>query len=414
MTVTDVTNTWIRELDSFAVFQGGALSPATARPLPLRDRPALPDPQEWSSMSRLLEQMREHVLRFAADSAVQLPRKSLFRGESPNDRYRLEAGQTEVLGKLYLLDGGSSAPFTPNLQRFVAFVPATYSRNGDSGHYAWVHYTPVWGGDRAAAPRARDITQAYPGGLWTHFYIADYLLRHRLLAAYAAARVNAVLFLPVHRFTAGDALSPLAQPASLLAILRQLCAGLERIDRRLRAHQGDRAGSIEAYGVSCFSFGAQYSSGPFTRSGVAVDDYGRLRAGVFLDGVASEPVRVCRDIFGEGDGERGWLAMPVPGTQAPRRLAMYQQSNLSGRDFVSAAATIFRTGPPGPGTTLRRTPAWRRNHGYFHRVDNQQLVCVAQEGRCGDRSLDYEYCHGRIHALFMEEGFTFSRDSFLW
>ncbi|HEX8887850.1 MAG TPA: hypothetical protein VF779_01655 [Pyrinomonadaceae bacterium] len=357
----------------------------------------------------------------AGERATAYRRSLLFDPSIPlPTEYELLQGDIDVAGKLYMLNCPPTPPFSSNLRRFIAFVPAHYSQSGSTGHFAWLHYTPVWGPDRANAPRFREAHQNYPDGLWTDYYVADYLFGHRVLASFAEARINAILFLPVHRFTVSNALEPLSNLRNLMVALSQMLICLEGIEPRLRANDPRLAGSVEGIGVSCFSFGAEYCSRLFARQGVPADIYSKLRAGAYLDGVTSLAQRTCREIVG-GTPRRvsGWLAappMPQPAAHYPRRISFFQQPSISPRDFVGP----FRAALGLPWLTVGETvntsaaPPLNSNELYFHRVDCQQMICVSHEGQCRDPRHNYNYWHGRIHQLFLWLGLVLARDCFLW
>jgi hypothetical protein len=339
---------------------------------------------------------------------------SLFFSTPPaTDRYVLVSGNREAHGRLYMLDAvPAAAPFTNNLRRFVVYIPAHYTRNGDSGHYAWLHFTPVWGGRRARAPRAAAVTRNYPDSIWVHKYIADYLFGHRLLASFSAASVNAVFFLPVHRFSVADALAPLSNVRALMEILRQLFVALESLEPRLRARSAARSGSVAGAGVSCFSFGGFYCSRVFRRPTGALTDYDKLRAGAFLDGVSEEANSACQWMVSRTSG---WLRRLIPGSSdIPKRLILFQQPNRGVADFVGPFPRAIRASPLAQGGTLDEpgAPPSLRNLARFHRVHLQDMMCTAREPNCRNPRHGYFDWHGRIHAFFAETAFEFCRDCF--
>ena len=422
MPVVDSTRSWWNTLDNYVAF-GARLAPDTpaTRRFTEENAPELPTRQEWNpdgtgnnGMLGNFRRLFNTLQLFSDGEPDNLFTHSLFFSTPPaTDRYVLVSGNREAHGRLYMLDAvPAAAPFTNNLRRFVVYIPAHYTRNGDSGHYAWLHFTPVWGGRRARAPRAAAVTRNYPDSIWVHKYIADYLFGHRLLASFSAASVNAVFFLPVHRFSVADALAPLSNVRALMEILRQLFVALESLEPRLRARSAARSGSVAGAGVSCFSFGGFYCSRVFRRPTGALTDYDKLRAGAFLDGVSEEANSACQWMVSRTSG---WLRRLIPGSSdIPKRLILFQQPNRGVADFVGPFPRAIRASPLAQGGTLDEpgAPPSLRNLARFHRVHLQDMMCTAREPNCRNPRHGYFDWHGRIHAFFAETAFEFCRDCF--
>lgn len=430
MAVIDVTRDWLRALDNYVVI-GTPLAQDTVATRRYdaqqrkEDAPERPTRQEWNpdgtGNAGMLGNFRRlfHTLQlFGAGEPDTLYGRSLFPrpGAAGLERYALTAGDREARGHLYLLEAAPpAAPFTANLRRFVAYVPAHYSRNGDAGHYAWLHFPPVFDAPRRRAPRAAAEARYYPDSIWTHKYIADYLYGHKLLASFSASRINAVLLLPVHRLTAGNALEPLSDVRHMMPIVQALFRALEALDPRLRARGQRQAGTLAGVGVSCFSFGAYHCARLFRRPAAgAAADYEKLRAGAFLDGVTGEAREACGWMVNPG---AGWLRTPLPGSgDVPKRLILFQQPNSGGSDFVGPFSRVNHAAPLGPGDTLdvlAVPPSWR-NAAKFHRVHMRDMMCAAGEPNCRNPRHGYYDWHGLIHALFAETALGFCRDCFLW
>ncbi|MFN8470218.1 MAG: hypothetical protein U0X20_31980 [Caldilineaceae bacterium] len=428
MAIVDRTRDWWNSLDNY-VMMGTTLAPVSeeTRRYDTHHReetaPERPTRQEWDpggtgagGMLGNFRHLFDTLQLFGAGESASLFRRSLLLAPQQTgvDRYPLVAGDLEARGRLYMLDVvPPAAPFTADLQRFVIYIPARYTRTGGSGHFAWLHFTPVWGGRRGQSPRAAAAGREYPDSVWVHKYITDYLVGHRLLASFAASDLNAVFVLPVHRLPVGDALAPLANMGQLLQILGHLFGALEAVDPRLRAGRSDRAGLVAGVGVSCYSFGAHYCARLFRRPAAAAHDY-MLRAGAFLDGVTPEARSACQWMAAP---VAGWLRHLLPGTNdIPRRLVLFQQPNSGGTDFTGPFPQTVQAAPLSAGETLdvlAAAPAWR-NVARFHRVDMQDMMCAAREPHCRDPRHRYFDWHGHIHALFAETAFHFCRDCFLW
>jgi hypothetical protein len=428
MAVVDRTRDWWNALDNY-VGMGTALAPDTAETRrynahPQEEHaPERPTRHEWNpdgsgngGMLGNFRRLFDTVQLFNAGDTDNLYRRSLLLAPQRTglDRYGLVDGNVPARGRLYMLEAAPPvAPFTANLQRFVIYVPARYTRTANSGHFVWLHFTPVWGGRRGRSPRAAAAGREYPDSIWIHKYIADYLMAHRLLASFSTSDVNAMFVLPVHRLPAGDALAPLADIRLLLQILEQLLAALETIDPHLRAGSTERPGFVAGIGVSCFSFGAHYCSQLFRRPDGATQ-YDKLRAGAFLDGVTPDASAACQWLVGPA---AGWLRRLIPSTSdVPKRLILFQQPNSGGADFVGPFPRVVQAAPIHPGETLdllATAPSWR-NTARFHRVHMQDMMCAAREPQCRNSRHSYFDWHGHIHALFAETAFSFCRDCFLW
>jgi hypothetical protein len=423
--IVDCTARWISDLDNFILFGGRNLAPDTPTTRNYSDEtaPELPTQNDWDPQHNIQSGMLGNFLRlrtvlgaFRRGQPEMVFRKSLrlMLGEQSHPRYELGVGNHEIRGRLYLLQTiPVNEPFTNDLQRFVAFVPASYSRNGNIGHYAWLHFTPVWG-QQARSPRGYEVQRHYPDSIWVHKYISDYLLSHRLLASFSSAAMNAIFILPVHRFTVGNSLEPLGTLPRAHEILHQLFTTLELLEPRLRARNPANSGTIAGFGASCFSSGGEYCTHLFRRTAAQTGNFDKLRAGAFLDAVISHIDEACQWMVGREP--RGWLPRYIPGTSdIPKRLVFFQQQNsLSDLRGEFLRTVNHRRLERGETYNHRAHPPSWRNTAQFHYVHTDDMGRIANEPPCPPQGNCFNHWHGNIEFLFAEYALEFCRDCFQW
>ena len=364
--------------------------------------------------------LRDAISAFDTGRAASLYRRALFV-QPTTPIYREEHGNVATEGKLILLEfPAPHEPTTANLRRFVAFIPSAYRRRGDDGHFVSLHYPPMWGGRMVHSPRFAHADSHYPGGFWTTKFIVDYLIGNKLLASFAAARVNAIFLFPVYRFTEGQSLDPLGD-ARLFRILPEILRAIERIESRLSARNQAAAGTLGRLGLSCFSFGAGAAVGLLTGSQIGGRVRELVRSCIFFDGVVNSHRERVRSLFGVGSraGNAGWFFSPPPTSSGfRRRLVMYQQRNppMDPNDLIAVGGQAMQ------GSQLRagQTGTYRDRtnpdalEGTAHRVDVDAMICSAgrDEGVCGEPRRPWGEYHAKIQYLFAQDAFARCRRAF--
>jgi hypothetical protein len=261
MALIDVTAAWLARVDGYCTTPTPVgVRIGRTQSLPEKLLPVDPMESEWlGGLSYNQNHLRDAVRLMHAGAAGGLFRKSLIINPTVTATpYSLSTDTLPVHGRLFVLDSTTSTPpYTPNLRRFAVFVPAHYSRTSAAGHYAWIHFPPVWGKDLAASPRGRDVSARYLSSFWLDNHLARYLVGFRLLANFVAAHIDAVLVLPLSRYTVGNGLEPMRHVMSAVAILQDVFAAIERLEPRLGPSTGGPS-RIERLGASCNSFGGEY------------------------------------------------------------------------------------------------------------------------------------------------------------